>query len=136
MSNGVIITFIILFVPILFSRFMMEKELKKLDAEMKVKLLDGFSNQRKYMGFVMLPIMLVYLFLLKMFPEYSLVCVGIFALLFIVYFIWSRRSNFRKIKELGAPEAYVNAFRNATIMVALGFLAVGVQIVLIFMGIF
>lgn len=132
MSNEVILSFILIFVPIFISRYLMEKALKELDAEMKVKLLDAFSNQRKYNGFILLPVIIIYFVLLKTMPEYSMLVIGIFGLAFIVYYALSRILAYRKMVMLQVPENYLKKYKISTWLVALGFIMVGIQICYLF----
>lgn len=128
MSTSLIITFIIVFLPILISRFLQEKALKNLDPDMKVKLLDAFSRQRKYSGLIMLPLLIGYFLLLQFLPEYSLITIAVFGVSFIFYFVISRLLNYRKMVRLGMPEEYLKIQRLSILMIATGFVLVGVQL--------
>jgi len=131
MSTSFIITFIIILLPVLISRFLLEKALKNLDPEMKVKLLDAFSNQRKYSGLIMLPLLVGYFLLLRFLPQYSLITITVFGISFIFYFVISRVLNYRKVVKLGLPEEYLKIQRLSILMIATGFVLVGIQIIFI-----
>lgn len=106
--------------------------MKTLDAETKVKLLDGFSSQRKYTSIVMFGVLLVYLLLLKFFSDYSMLIIGVFGMLFMLYFIISRVLNYQKIALLGASEEYLRMYKLSTCLVGAGFIGVGLQLFWLF----
>jgi len=128
MSTPVIVTFLIVFIPVLISRYLHEQALKDLDPEMKLKLLDAFSNQRKYSGIVMLPLFIGYFLLLQFLPRYSIITISVFGVSFLIYFIASRIMNYRKLQKLGAPDDYLKVQRVSILMITTGFVLVGVQI--------
>ncbi|MCW3072701.1 MAG: hypothetical protein JWO44_2591 [Bacteroidetes bacterium] len=128
MTDDMIISIALILVPILISRFMLEKALGKLDGEMKLKLLDGFSKQRKYRLFIVIPCMFIYLLSLRFFEEQTVKIVVFAGILLSVYFVIGSVVNYRKIRALGVPESYSKTYKWASMIVAAGFIAFAVQL--------
>ncbi|MCW3104422.1 MAG: hypothetical protein JWO09_2862 [Bacteroidetes bacterium] len=131
MTNDSLISIALILLPILISRFMLERALGKLDGEMKLKLLDGFSKQRKYRLFIVVPCLFIYLLSLKFFPG-QIINIVIFAgILLSVYFVAGSVVNYRKVRALGVPESYSNTYKWASTIVAAGFVAFAIHLFVI-----
>jgi tetratricopeptide (TPR) repeat protein len=126
--SSLILTLVIILGPIMISRLIMETATKKLDSEMKVKLLDAFSDQRKYALIVGLPLLIIYLLVLKFFPDYTWAIILGFGACYMLYYIWKSTRNYKKVKELGVPSDYLGKYKAAIIIVFLGFLGFGCQV--------
>ena len=131
-SSGLIFTILILLVPIVISRLILESALKKLEADIKLKLLDAFSNQRKYSLIIVLPSLVVYILSLKYFPEQTWKIILGFGSVYLIFFILKNFLNYKKVKSLGAPIDYIKSFRMAVMIVFLGVLGFGIQIVYLY----
>jgi|GEM_PF-1794031 len=130
MSNELIISIALILLPILISRFILEKALAKLDGETKLRLLDGFSRQRKYRLFILVPCLFVYLLSLKFFPDHIFSIVIVAGIVIAIYFVIGSILNYRKIRTLGVPDSYSNTYKWATLVVAAGFTAFAVHLFL------
>jgi tetratricopeptide (TPR) repeat protein len=127
MIDSLIVGIGLVFVPMIISRFMMEKALSKLDGEMKLKLLDAFSRQRKFGMLIGLSVFLAYLFFLKFLPQYTNKIVLFFGISFVFYFIIRNVINYRIIKFLNVPPAYCKTFKLNIVIISCGFLSFGIQ---------
>ena len=123
MTDDMIISIALILVPILISRFMLEKALGRLDGETKLKLLNGFSKQRKYRLFIMIPCLFLYLLSLRFFEEQAVNIVIFAGGLLAAYFVIGSIVNHRKITALGVPESYAKTYKWASMIVAAGFIA-------------
>lgn len=126
--DQLIITLFLVIIPIFISRILLERGMKTLDDAAKIRLLDGFSKQRKITSYIMLAILIIYLLLLKFFSDYALLIVGVFGMLFMLYFVMSRILNYRKVEALGASEHYLKMYKLSAYLIGTGFLAVGLQL--------
>jgi tetratricopeptide (TPR) repeat protein len=127
-SSGLILTILLLLGPVLISRLIMEDALKRLDSNMKVKLLDAFSRQRKMSLLITLPALVLYMLALKYFPGYTWKIILGFGFFYIIYFIWKSFRNYKKLQEFEAPDHYSKKYRLATIIVLAGFIGFGIQL--------
>lgn len=128
MSNDLIIMLSVLLIPVVISRLIMEKAMEKLEGEMKLKLLDAFSRQRKYRLYFIVPIILVYFLALKYFSEQAVIIVVTVAIIYMAYFLIRSVLNYKKLSFLAVPDSYRKAFLIASITVLVGFTGFGIQL--------
>jgi tetratricopeptide (TPR) repeat protein len=131
-TSSLIFTLLIVLVPIMLSRLIMENALKKLDGEIKLKLLDAFSNQRKYTLFITLPSLIVYILTLNYFPAHTWTIIIGFGSIYMIYFVLKNFSNYKKVKKLGVPISYLKKFKMAIILIFLGFICLGIYLLVQF----
>jgi tetratricopeptide (TPR) repeat protein len=128
MSNDLILTIALLLIPLAISRLLMEKANAALDSETKIKLLDAFAKQRKYRLLIALPVLFLYLFSLKYFPENAASIITIAGILYGCYFVFQSLKNYRIVRSLSVSDAYLKTFKMASLIVFSGFVLLGVQI--------
>lgn len=131
-TTSYIFLIIILLLPNVLSRLIMEKAFNKLDGEIKLKLLDSFSNQRKYSLIISLPCLVIYLLSLKYFSEYTWSIILGFGSVYLVYIVWKSSVNYKKINQIAVSSQYIRAFRVSTFITFFGLIILGIYLTIFF----
>jgi uncharacterized membrane protein YiaA len=112
--------FVALLVAMMISRIVSEKGYRRLDAEQKLRLMDGFSTTRAYSMIPLLLLIAAFWFLISQTQiDKRFLTVAYFALL-LVYVVFRAILNQRKIKELDLPNDYNRMFTIAQVVSFLG----------------
>ena len=112
--------FVALLGAIVASRLISERGYRKLDAEQKVRLMDGFSTARAYSMIPLLLLIVGFWFLSSQTSiDKQYLTIGYFGLL-IVYVIARVILNQRKIAQLDLPADYNRTFTMAQVVSFLG----------------
>lgn len=112
--------FIALLVAIVASRIISETGYRKLDAEQKVRLMDGFSTARAYSMIPLLILIAAFWFLsTQTTVDKKYLAIGYFGLL-IAYVIARVILNQRKIAQLDLPADYNRTFAVAQVASFIG----------------
>ena len=112
--------FVALLGAIVASRLISERGYRKLDAEQKVRLMDGFSTARAYSMIPLLLLIVGFWFLSSQTSiDKQYLTIGYFGLL-IVYVIARVILNQRKIAQLVLPADYNRTFTMAQVVSFLG----------------
>jgi hypothetical protein len=105
-----IIGIVIFLLLIVVSRFLNERAIRTLNSEEKVKLIDSFSNMRKYNLIPIIVLIGLFFFLTSYFPEFYLtIIISYFGLLIIFVIITSLRT-FKKLHKLELPAIYIKRY--------------------------
>lgn len=111
---------VVLLAAIVTSRIISERGYRKLDAEQKIRLMDGFSTARAYAMIPLLLLMAAFWFLITQTNvDKQYLMIGYFGLL-IVYIISRVILNQRKIAQLDLPNDYLRTFTIAQVVSLLG----------------
>ena len=134
MNIPYIIGLIVFFVLLVASRFLNEKALKILSSEEKVKLLDGFSNMRKYNLIPIIVFIGIYFLMNKYFPQlYLVIFISYFGLL-IIFVILTSIITFKKLHKLELPKNYIKKYIFSMIIQYIGITILFTSIILNFLN--
>lgn len=122
MSDNYFYSILIIFVPIIISRFIMEGAQRDLDSETKVKLLDAFASRRKFALIFYLLLFVAFYLGIKVYPEYYRIILVSYMLLFLFVASGSAIRNYKKLIELEIPNRYVQKFVVSSIITSTGIL--------------
>jgi hypothetical protein len=112
--------FIVLLTGIILSRIINERGYRKLNAEQKIRLMDGFSTTRAYSMIPLLLLIAAFWFLnSETNIDKQILTAGYFGLL-LVYIIARVVLNQRKIAELELPGEYTRLFTLAQVVSFIG----------------
>ena len=101
---------IVLVAAVIISRVIMEKALKNLRPDEKVKLLDAFSGYRIYNYAAILILMVLYFGAMRYFPESTSAIAPVFLISFLLATVTTSVLTYRKLKSLGLPPQYVKNY--------------------------
>ena len=112
--------FIVLLTGIILSRIINERGYRKLNAEQKIRLMDGFSTTRAYSMIPLLLLIAAFWFLnSETNIDKQILTAGYFGLL-LVYIIARVVLNQRKIAQLELPGEYTRLFTLAQVVSFIG----------------
>ncbi|MFN5321736.1 MAG: hypothetical protein ACK493_05505 [Planctomycetota bacterium] len=112
--------FIVLLTGIILSRIINERGYRKLNAEQKIRLMDGFSTTRAYSMIPLLLLIAAFWFLnSETNIDKQILTAGYFGLL-LVYIIARVVLNQRKIAQLELPGEYTRMFTLAQVVSFIG----------------
>jgi len=112
--------FIVLLTGIILSRIINERGYRKLNAEQKIRLMDGFSTTRAYTMIPLLLLIAAFWFLnSETNIDKQILTAGYFGLL-LVYIIARVVLNQRKIAQLELPGEYTRLFTLAHVVSFIG----------------
>ena len=129
MPLSLIIGIFLLVALIVASRFISENALKLLSENEKAKILDSFSNFRKYNQIPVLIIFALVLLIEYLEPEYSVKIFITLMILFIVFMVVSHLLITKKLNNLNLPRDYRKKYDISRIVYFSGFAICGATII-------
>ncbi len=128
MNIEIMIGMAVFFVAIVVNRTIMTNALKKLDNETKLKFFDIFPKRNNFSLIISLLLVFVYFVVTQAMPQYMFSLTTAYFAIFIIYLIVRFVSNFRKLKEINTPAAYIKSFAIGNGIFVFGFLVLAVSV--------
>lgn len=117
-----LIGLIVLFSAYAVNRFAMTDATKKLVDSDKLKVFEVFSKRNNLSTVLVLTIVIIYFGAIQYFPHFiKQITVG-YLIIFSVYLIFRFASNYKKLKQIEMPAAYVKSFITSYCIFISGFL--------------
>jgi hypothetical protein len=110
----------------MISRFVSEKALKILDNEEKAKLLDSFSNFRKYSQIPVIVVFILYLIINYINPPFADIAFIFLISIFLIFMFLTHFLINKKLSSMNLPKAYIKKFNIARHIYNSGFVILGV----------
>jgi hypothetical protein len=113
---------------VLGGRIMLERALRLLSAEQKVKMLDSFSRSRVTYIAAAFGAMILYAVVQSLGVSVEASYFAALILPLVVLMAWSHVSSVRRLRALAIPDAYVRTFQRSR---ALGYVGIATFLVLV-----
>ncbi len=76
---------------------------------MKLKVGDAFAQRNFIYSLILYGVIILYFSGIFLFPAFNVIFSILYGIAFSIYFLLKILLNFRKLREIDAPEGYVNA---------------------------
>ena len=120
MNTVVLIGLLVCLLTMLIGQVLNEKAWRRLSAEEKVKVFDGFSNVRLWGSIGGLLVLIIFIPLLYYYLDKKVIWAGALALIAILRLIFLHFYTQRRHSELATPMPFIDATRTAEIIKAVG----------------
>ncbi len=117
-----VVGIVIIFVAYAINRFVMTEATKKLDDADKLRLFDVFSKRNNYTTVLLLVLILLYFGAIQYLPHFTIQITGAYLIVFFLYLIIRFFSNYKKLKQMEMPAAYIKSFMISYSVFIIGFL--------------
>lgn len=120
--NLTLIGIAILFSAYVVNRFIMTEATKKLSDSDKLKLFEVFSKRNKYTTIFLLLLILIFFGAIEYLPHFTFQIAIVYFIIFILYLTFRFASNYKKLKQIEMPDAYIKRFIISFSIFTTGFL--------------
>jgi len=117
-----LIGLVFLFAAYAINRFIMTEATKKLSDSDKLRIFEVFSRKNNYATISVLILIVIYFASLQYFPHFVEHITVVYVSVFLAYLLFRFVTNYKKLKQMEMPSAYIKSFISSYSIFILGFI--------------